>query len=477
MSELFSLKNYSVRGLSNLISSLKISPVDVIESTIQRINQFNSELNSFITILDDAARNDAARAEREIKMGNYKGPLHGIPVSLKDLIFVKNVLSTSGSKILSEFVPKEDAVIVTKLKEAGAIIIGTNNTHEFACGLTNINPHFGSSKNPWHTEHMSGGSSGGSAVAVCAGLSPVSIGTDTSGSIRVPSSFCGIFGLKPTYGRVSNVGMMPLAPSLDHVGPIARTAWDIAAVLQVIAGRDGMDKNSISIPVPDYLAEIEHGLTTDFKIGIPNQYFLDVIDPKVLDIFETFVKRINAIGISTTNVDVDDTDKIHDTWKALRLGESAATHKNWLETVPEKYGSEVREMLTKGMKITAVEYIIALKIKDKIKESFLKAMNGLDALLVPTTIIPPPLLDQKAVKIGNKELRVYDALSRNTIGFSVAGLPVLNVPAGLVDGKLPVGCSLVGRPFDEGTLLKIGHKMDEKLQISQNFIPPVFEQE
>jgi aspartyl-tRNA(Asn)/glutamyl-tRNA(Gln) amidotransferase subunit A len=236
--------NLTIKDLSELISRREISPVDLVEASLKRIARLNPVLNAFITVLEDAAREDAKNAEMLIKEGRYKGPLHGIPVSLKDLIYVKGAKSTSGSKILANFVPQYDSTVVKKLKDAGAIIIGMNNTHEFACGITNINPHYGSSKNPWDINRMSGGSSGGSAVAVSAGMTPVSIGTDTSGSIRVPSSLCGLFGLKPTYGRVSKYGVQELAPSIDHIGPIAKSAWDIAAVLQAIAGFDKLDNST-----------------------------------------------------------------------------------------------------------------------------------------------------------------------------------------------------------------------------------------
>ena len=236
--------NLTIKDLSKLISTREISPVDLVETALERIAKLNPTLNAFITVLEDSARQDAKNAELLIKEGKYRGPLHGIPISLKDLIYVKGVKSTSGSKILSNFIPEYDSTVVKKLKDAGAIVVGMNNTHEFACGITNINPHYGSSKNPWDINRISGGSSGGSAVAVSAGMTPASIGTDTSGSIRVPSSLCGLFGLKPTYGRVSKYGVQELAPSIDHIGPIARSTWDIAAVLQTIAGYDKLD-NSI----------------------------------------------------------------------------------------------------------------------------------------------------------------------------------------------------------------------------------------
>jgi aspartyl-tRNA(Asn)/glutamyl-tRNA(Gln) amidotransferase subunit A len=465
----------SIEGLSKLISSKELSPVDLIEATLDQIKNLNPKLNAFITVLEDSARADAKKAELLINQGKYKGPLHGIPISLKDLIYFRGVRSTSGSKILADFVPEYDSTVVKKLRDAGAIIIGMNNTHEFACGITNINPHYGSSKNPWDIARMSGGSSGGSAVAVSARMSAASIGTDTSGSIRVPSSLCGLFGLKPTYGRVSKYGVMPLAPSIDHVGPITRSAWDAAAVLSVIAGYDELDSSTVNSPVQDYIGLISENRENGakFKLGIPKEFFFDLVDHKVRDIFEKFVDKLHDVGVSTKAVDLEETDKIYDTWKAFRLGESAAVHSEWMKTRREEYGSDVIAMLERGLDITAVDYIKAQAARLKLKSAFLESMKGLDGLVVPTTGIAAPLLDQKMVDINGKSLEVYQVLSGLTIVFDVTGLPVLNVPAGLVDGKLPVGAQLVGRPFEEESILSIGHIYEKEHGIAEAMIPPI----
>jgi aspartyl-tRNA(Asn)/glutamyl-tRNA(Gln) amidotransferase subunit A len=394
---------------------------------------------------------------------------------------MKGVRSTSGSKILSDFVPDYDSTVVKKLKDAGAIIVGMNNTHEFACGITNINPHYGSSKNPWDISRMSGGSSGGSAVAVSAGMAPVSIGTDTSGSIRVPSSFCGLFGLKPTYGRVSKYGVQELAPSIDHIGPIARSAWDVAAVLQTISGYDELDSSTVDIPVPNYInvlsekQEKEDKRSDSFKVGIPVQFFFDIIDSKVMNVFDKFLDKLHACGISTEPVDVQKTDRIIDTWRAIRLGESAAVHKEWIESRRADYGENVIVMLERGMEITAVEYINAHKMRNEIRTAFLEAMKDYDALLVPTTIISAPKLDQTMVNINEKNaMEVYHALSRLTTVFDITGLPAMNVPAGFIEEekkKLPIGVQLVGKPFNEEMLLRISHNYDEYYRISEEMVP------
>lgn len=463
----------SIQELSKLISSSSLSPVDLVEDTLERIEFLNEELHAYITVTGNSARKEAKKAEADIRAGKYFGPLHGIPVSLKDLIYVTGVRSTSGSRILSDFIPDYDATVVKRLKEAGAIIVGTNNTHEFACGITNINPHYGSSKNPWDPSRMSGGSSGGSAVAVSAGMAVGSLGTDTSGSIRVPSSLCGLFGLKPTYGRVSKYGVMPLAPSIDHVGPIARTSWDTAALLQAIAGFDMLDESTFDLPVPDYLQIVSETLDKPrkFTLGVPQQYFFDLIDPKVMEIFENCLNEMHGCGVSTVPVTLNETHKIFDSWKAFRLGESAAIHSSWLKSNRNEYGSDVLTMLERGTKITAVEYITALRYKKELKDDFLRAMKGLDGLLVPTTAIVAPTLEETSIDINGNNTEVYIALSRLTTVFDITGLPSLNVPAGLVDG-LPIGVQLVGREFDEALLLSLANVYEKYSRISETMIAP-----
>ena len=477
--------NLTIKHLFKLIASREISCLEVVDATIEKIEKLNPKLNAFITVLDQSARREAKHADSLIKQGKYLGPLHGIPISLKDLIYIKGVRSTSGSKILADFVPDYDSTIVRKLRKAGAIIVGTNNLHEFASGITGINPHYGPSRNPWDIARISGGSSGGSTVAVSSGMSLASIGTDTSGSIRVPSSLCGIFGLKPTYGRVSKYGVMPLAPSIDHVGPTARSAWDIGALLQVIAGYDRRDPSSAKVPVPDYLKELSsfsdkrnsnNDSSTKFKVGIPNQYFFDIIEPKVMEIFRAFVDRLHGCGITTvSNVDVDRTDKIFETWRPIRLAEATSIHNEWMASSRrQEYGEDVRRMLEKGQEITAVHYINALhKWRQEIKDAFLKAMSGYDALLVPTTIISAPFLDQKEVNIEGKIMEVYSCLSKLTTVFDITGLPALNIPAGLVDSKLPVGVQLVGRPFDESRILKIAYTYEYHYNLFEQLTDPV----
>ena len=268
---------------------------------------------------------------------------------------------------------------------------------------------------------------------------------------------------------------MQLAPSIDHIGPITRTAWDAAAILNAIAGYDELDPSSIDSPVPDYIGLITENKEKGpkFKLGIPKEFFFDLMDRKVMDIFEGFVDKLHEVGISTNAVNLEETDKIYKTWRAIRLGESAAVHSEWMKTRREEYGSDVLAMLEKGLEITAVEYIKAQTMRQNLKSAFLKSMKGLDGLVVPTSGITAPLLDQKMVDINGQSLEVYHVLSRLTTVFDVTGLPVLNVPVGLVDGKLPVGVQLVGRPFDEGSILNMAYIYEKYHRIPQTMVPPI----
>jgi aspartyl-tRNA(Asn)/glutamyl-tRNA(Gln) amidotransferase subunit A len=488
------ISKLTIRHISSMIASREISCLEVVDAIIEKIEKLNPTFNSFITVLDECARKQAKQADSLLKEGKYLGPLHGIPISLKDLIYIKGVKSTSGSKILADFVPDYDSTITRRLREAGAVIVGTNNLHEFASGITGINPHYGPSRNPWDIARMSGGSSGGSAVAVSSGMSFASIGTDTSGSIRVPSSLCGIFGLQPTYGRVSKHGVMPLAPSIDHVGPLAKSAWDIAAILGVIAGHDDRDNSSVNLPVPDYLKEItsspfssptpelrntNHNISgKKFKIGIPKQFFFELIEPKVMKVFEEFVDKLHGCGIITTktSIELEGTDKIVETWRAIRLSEAASIHSEWMISRAQDYGNDVIRMLEKGLEVRAVKYLNALhKWRQQIRDAFLRTISPYDALLVPTTIIPAPFLDQKTVNIDGNSIEVYFALSRLTNVFNITGLPALNIPAGVIDSRLPIGVQLVGRPFDEARILKIAYTYEQNYNLLEEFSAPILQ--
>jgi aspartyl-tRNA(Asn)/glutamyl-tRNA(Gln) amidotransferase subunit A len=464
--------------MSDRIRQGDLSPSELVEAFLERIKKFDSSLDAFITVLEENARQDATTAERQINEGHYIGPLHGIPFSIKDVIYAKGVKCTAGSKIMSDYISKINATSVEKMKKAGAILIGTNNTHEFACGITNINPHYGSSKNPWNTSKLSGGSSGGSAVSVGAGMIPISLATDTSGSIRVPSSLCGVVGLKPTYGRVSKYGIVDLAPSLDHVGCITRSAWDAAVVLQTIAGHDPFDLTTEAKEVPNYVEIIENGKDgitkkNNFSVGIPKEYFFDYLQPEVQRVFFDFVDTIKSMDISVSDVHLSEYDKIYDSWKPLRLGESAEIHMKWLQTRSEDYGEDVRKMLMQGTQVSAVDYIRAHKFRKDLRNEFVKLLQNFDVLIMPTTPLTAPGFDEQTVSIGDKTFPIYQALSRNTIAFDSTGLPAVNVPAGFSKDNMPVGIQIVGASFKEEKILSLAYAYEQTNDSVMKFTPPL----
>lgn len=469
---------FSVKQLSEKIKRGDISPVDLVEICLDKIKKFNPILDAFITVIEEEdIYKQAQIAEKEIKQENYFGPLHGIPFSIKDIFYAKNVRCTAGSKILSDYIPDFDATVVKKMRAAGAILIGTNNLNEFASGITGINPFYGSSKNPWNTSKISGGSSGGSAVAVATGMTPISLGSDTGGSIRVPASLCGVVGLKPTYGRISRHGIVPLAPSLDHVGCITKSAWDAAAVLKCIAGWDPLDQTSVHKKVPVYTDTIEKEPSGEkICVRVPNSYFFDYLHPEVEDLFYDFIETKLTNAIVSYDVDLRNTDKYYKCWRDIRLAETAEIHLKWLKTRAEDYSSEVRDMLIEGTKVTAVEYLHAMNITKDIRNDFLLILGNkkkTDAIIIPTTVIPAPGFDEERVSIEDNIFETRQALLRNTIIFNSTGLPSLSIPIGLTKDSMPIGVQIIGSPFKEEVILSIAYNY-ERINNGLKFIPPLY---
>ena len=459
----------TVRALAPEIMRGRISPVALTEEVLQRAERLNPTINSYITILRDRALREAEAAERAIREGRYSGPLHGIPIAVKDLFYIKGVRCTAGSKILATNVANYDSLVVKRLIAAGAILIGTTNLHEFASGVTNVNPFYGPVRNPWDTDRISGGSSGGSAAAVAAEMTVAALGTDTSGSVRIPSSLCGVVGLKPTYGRISRVGVIPLSTSFDTVGTLTNCVWDAAALLQELAGYENGDTTTEEVGVPNYLSELEVPLEAP-RLGVPRPYFLDDIDPQVAAVFSKFLDRMRMGTVSISDVVVREIDKVYGVWAAIRRSEATAFHEQWLATVPEKYGEDVRKGLEKGRDFTAVQYIMAQNSRPEVNESLLEAMKGVDFLVVPTTPVVAPKIGEERVELNGKSVEVYSALTRLTLPFNVVGFPVISIPIGFARG-LPVGAQIVARPFEEGSLLKMASLCEELLGERQ--LPPL----
>jgi aspartyl-tRNA(Asn)/glutamyl-tRNA(Gln) amidotransferase subunit A len=426
---------FSVKQLSEKIKTKDVSPVDLVGICLDRIKKLNPKLNAFITIIEEEELHKQAQiAEKEITQGNYRGILHGIPFSIKDIIYAKGVRCTAGSKILSNYISDVNATVVNRMKKAGAILVGTNNLNEFASGITGVNPFYGSSKNPWNSHRISGGSSSGSAVAVATGMIPISLGTDTGGSIRVPASLCGVVGLKPTYGRISKHNIFPLSPSLDHVGCITRSIWDAAAMMEYIAGWDPLDETSEAkeeVPIYTKIIDEKSTLKEGIRIGVPKKYFFDCLYPGIEDLFYDFIETLRVRGsVVCDDLDLHNTEKYYSSWRDIRLAEAAEIHLKWLNTkAADDYSLEVRNMLIEGIKVSAVDYIRALRTLKEIKNEFLSILKQrIDIIIVPTTIIPAPRFDEETVSIDDNVLQSREALLRNTIVFNSTGLPAVNIP-------------------------------------------------
>jgi aspartyl-tRNA(Asn)/glutamyl-tRNA(Gln) amidotransferase subunit A len=467
---------FSIKQLSERIESGDVSPVNLVENCLDKIKILNPTLNAFITIMkEEELYKQAQIAEKEIRQGNYRSPLHGIPFSIKDIFYVKNVRCTAGSKILANYVSNEDATAVMRMKKAGAILIGTNNLNEFASGITGINPFYGSSKNPWDTSKISGGSSGGSAVAVATGMVVVSLGTDTGGSVRVPSSLCGVVGLKPTYGRISKHNIFPLSHSLDHVGCITRSVWDAAAIMEYIAGWDPLDETSEDKEVPIYTKIIEKTNLKGIRIGVPKEFFCDYLHPEVEGLFHDFIEILSSAGtIVVYDLDLHNTEQYYKSWQDIRLAEAAEIHLKWLNTRADDYSHEVRRMLVQGTRISAVDYIHSIRTVKEIRNELLAGFSDrkFDALVVPTTIIPAPRFDEETVSLGkNVVLDTRQALLRNTIVFNSTGLPTINIPIGLTKDNMPIGVQIVGPPFKEEMILSIAYNYECMNNSTDKFAP------
>ena len=467
---------FSIKRLSEKINCGDISPTELIEVSLNKIKKLDPILNAFITVIErDELFRQAQIAEKEISQGRYRGPLHGIPFSIKDIIHAKGIRCTAGSKILSDYVPKFSASVVRRMKKAGAILIGTNNLNEFASGITGLNPFYGSSKNPWDIIRLSGGSSGGSAVAVSTGMVLFSLGTDTGGSIRVPASLCGVVGLKPTYGRISLNNIFPLAPTLDHAGCITKSVWDAAAVLEYVAGWDALDATSANNTVPPYTKIIEEPNLKGLRIAVLDEYFCDRLHPEIAGLFYEFVDFLRSMKtVVIDDIKLQDTEEYYESWRNIRLAEATNVHLNWINRRAEDYSPEVRKMLLEGKRISAADYIKSLRTVKEIKSEFLAMFSNrkIDAIVVPSTIVPAPRVVDNIIWVGkNVVLETRQALLRNTIVFNSTGLPAISIPIGFTNSNMPVGVQIVGPPFKEEIILSIAYCYEQISSSMDTFVP------
>jgi aspartyl-tRNA(Asn)/glutamyl-tRNA(Gln) amidotransferase subunit A len=432
-----------------------VSPVEVTRAYLERIGALEPTLRAFITVTGEQALAEAAAAEREIGAGQYRGPLHGVPLAIKDLFYTAGVRTTAGSKILADFVPAEDAACVARLRAAGALSLGKTNLEEFAYGATSINPHYGACRNPWDPERIAGGSSGGSAAAVAAGLCSAALGTDSGGSIRQPSALCGLVGLKPTYGRVSRHGVVPLSWSQDHVGPMARTVRDAAVLLQALAGHDPRDPASSPAPVPDYLAGLEDGVR-GLRVGLPRDFFFTRVDSEVADAVRGAARALEGLGAQVEEVPLPHATQIWTAGAAILYAEATAYHEAWLRSRPEDYGPLVRARLRVGAAILGADYLKAQRARALLVAEADRLFDRLDVLLTPTTPIAAPRQDESVVRWPDgTEEDVRGATLRFTRPFNLLGFPAASVPCGFTAGGLPLGLQIVARPFAEALVLRV----------------------
>lgn len=445
----------SVSELAARIRSRDLSPVAVVDALLARIERCGV-LNAFITVTADAARAQAASAEREIAAGRYRGPLHGIPVSLKDLVDTKGIRTTRGSRIFADRIPTEDATVAARLYHAGAVLLGKNALHEFAFGVTTNNPHYGPTRNPWRLDRIPGGSSGGSGAAVAAGLGPVSIGTDTGGSIRIPAAFCGIVGLKPTYGRVSRHGVFPLSWSLDHVGPLTRTVEDAALVLQAIAGPDPLDPSTLGQTVPEFASGLAAPIT-GLRVGVlADEYHGEMAD----DVRAPFRAALDVLaerGLDLEDVEFPRANEARTAAATVLFAEAASVHERWLRDRAADYGVDTLALLQQGQFIMATQYLRAQRVRTLVVNEVGTLLRRYAALVLPAIPVVAPAIGQPTVTLGGRPGDARGAVTRLVRLINFVGLPAITVPCGFGADGLPVGLQVVGRAMDEPTVLAIAH--------------------
>lgn len=454
-----SLTKLSLSKASELVRNKKISPVELTHACLSRIDQINPKLNAFITVTAEAALRQARQAEADIQRGRWIGPLHGIPIALKDLLDTAGVRTTAASGVFKDRIPIQDANIVRRLKAGGAVLLGKLNMHEFAYGGSSVISYFGAVRNPWETAYSPAGSSGGSAAALAAELCYGAIGSDTGGSIRMPAAYCGIVGLKPTYGRVSTSGVIPLAWSLDHVGPMTRTAMDAALMLQVIAGYDPEDPNSADTPVQDYAAGLE-GKTSSLRIGIPRAYFYEGLHPEIQAAMDTALSVLGKLTSSQHEIEIQATNDMALTAILIMKAEAYAYHREYVTKSPDLYQPETLKRIRAGAEISGADYIDARRHLDQYRRSISKIFDRVDLVVTATTPVPPLTISE--LLADPDHLRAKEVVSaRNTRPFNLLGLPAVSIPCGFTSKGLPIGMQIIGPPSGEATVLRLARAYEQ----------------
>jgi aspartyl-tRNA(Asn)/glutamyl-tRNA(Gln) amidotransferase subunit A len=457
----------TIREAGHLLKARKLSPVELTRGFLQRIEQLDGTLQSYITVLSERAMSEARTAEAEILRGEYRGPLHGIPIALKDLYDTQGIRTTASSRVMASRIPGEDATTAARLTAAGSILLGKLAMHEFALGGPDPTCGFPLARNPWNLEHIPGGSSSGSGAAVAAGLCMGSLGSCTGGSIRGPAAYCSIVGLKPTYGRVSRYGVVPLSWTLDHCGPMTWTVEDTAFMLQAIAGYDPKDPTSSRAPVPDYAAaliEDVKGLT----IGVPRHFFFaddPMIDRDNLSVVDTALKTLQELGARVVEVTIPSLKYAGAAQPVIMLSEAFAYHAPKLRSKPEEFGDMVRARFRTGALFTSGEYVQAQRVRNVIKREFANALQQVDLIASPTMSNPPPAFTAVDVMTTAR-------VPSFTGPYNLTGMPAISVPCGFTPKGLPVGLQLAGKPFDEPMVLRAAYSFQQHVRLFEKR-PPV----
>ncbi len=499
-----------VEQLGLLVAKGKVSPVELLEAYLGRIEKLNAKLNAYMTVMAETARAEARAAEVEIRRKEYRGPLHGIPIALKDNIYTKGVRTTAGSKVLAEFVPDADATVVERLRAAGAIVLGKTGMHEFAYGVTCDNPFYGPVRNPWDTTRIPGGSSGGSAAAIAAGMCAAALGSDTGGSIRIPAALCGVVGLKPTFGRVSCYGVIALCPSLDHTGPLARTVGDAAILLEGIAGADERDLATVGqrrlakldalweqgrvvrgpsfaqgeLRVKEGRGKVKgksksaggkkKGPAAGIRLGWPKQYYFDRVHDEVRAALEAAAKVYEGLGAEIVEVALPRLRDPDVPRSLIALPEARAYHERmgWWPSRAAEYSEETRKRLEAGGEVKAMDYVRAWEVKQEFLADFAAAFAQVDAILAPTTPAAAPVIGASSVRVGGvsaahpagDDENVRSAMLRLNRPQNLTGLPAISAPCGFTRAGLPIGMQLIAAAWEEAELLRIARVYEQAVE-------------
>ncbi len=439
----------TVRELGRLLRARKLSCLELTEQTLANIKA-QEALHCFITVTEEQAREHAKKLDEEFAAGKDRGPFHGIPIAYKDLFYTRGVRTTAGSLVFRNFVPEHNATVVDLLSAAGAVSAGKTNQHELAYGITSRNPHYGAVLNPLDTNRIAGGSSGGSAAAIAAGLLPMALGTDTGGSIRIPASYCGITGLKPTYGRVSRYGVLPLSYSCDHVGPLGLTVEDCALAMNVIAGVDALDFN---------LSPLSN--LKGVRVGLPANFFFDQVEEDVANAVKRSAGELQRLGADLIDVPIPDLHEANVAARVMQLSEVAAVYVN--QTDASQFGEDVWSLIEQGRMIKAHEYVNAQRVRTLFRRAFDGLWKDIDILLCPTTPITAPRVDETDVRIAGKKENTRMASTRLVRSLNFLGEPALSMPCGTGVSGLPIGLQLVSAPFTEPSLLRMARTLEQEL--------------